>query len=62
MAEAYVRLATAPEFENVTGQYFDENCNVVKSSGKSYDETVWQKLWQKSEELTKLHEQELIPV
>lgn len=60
MAEAYVRLATASEFENVTGQYFDENCKVVKSSKKSSDEDVWKKLWDKSVELTRLSE--LVPV
>jgi NAD(P)-dependent dehydrogenase (short-subunit alcohol dehydrogenase family) len=59
MAEAYVRLLTAPEFAEVSGQYFDENCKPVKSSGKSHNENVWQGLWEKSTELTQL--QELVP-
>lgn len=59
MADAYVRLLTAPEFSDISGQYFDENCKVVKSSRKSYDEAIWQELWNKSTELTHFHE--LVP-
>ena len=54
MAESYVRLVLAPEFENVTGTYFDENCREVKSSAKSYNRVVWKKLWDVSAQLTKL--------
>lgn len=54
MAESYVRLALSPEFDGVTGKYFDENCIAVKSSGKSYDRAVWQRLWQVSAALTRL--------
>jgi NAD(P)-dependent dehydrogenase (short-subunit alcohol dehydrogenase family) len=56
MAEAYVRLLTAAEFADVSGQYFDENCKSVKSSGKSHNEVIWQGLWEKSAELTQLQE------
>lgn len=54
MAESYVRLVLAPEFKNVTGKYFDENCHEVKSSAKSYNRAVWKKLWDVSAQLTKL--------
>jgi NAD(P)-dependent dehydrogenase (short-subunit alcohol dehydrogenase family) len=54
MAEAYVRLAISPEFEMVTGQYFDERCQVVKPYRKAYDRAVWQRLWMVSTELTHL--------
>jgi NAD(P)-dependent dehydrogenase (short-subunit alcohol dehydrogenase family) len=54
MAEAYVRLAIAPEFEGVTGQYFDEHCKMVKPYRPAYDRAVWQRLWAISKELTHL--------
>ena len=60
MADCYIRLATAPEFETVTGTYFDENCQPVKSSGESYKEHVWQHLWDTSMKLT--HLENLVPV
>ena len=52
MAEAYVRLAIAPEFEAVTGQYFDEHCRVVKPYRAAYDRAVRERLWTISTELT----------
>ena len=54
MAEAYIRMAVAPEFENVTGKYFDENCREVKAYKRAYDRAVWHRLWQVSESLTGL--------
>lgn len=54
MAEAYIRLAAAPEFETVTGKYFDEHCKEVKANKQSYDQATWQRLWQVSESLTGL--------
>lgn len=54
MAKTYVYVATAPELEGVTGKYFDEHGKEVNSSKRSYDETVWKKLWDVSEELTKV--------
>jgi NAD(P)-dependent dehydrogenase (short-subunit alcohol dehydrogenase family) len=54
MAETYVYLAAAPQLENITGKYFDEHANQVKSSKNSYDEAVWKKLWDVSTELTNL--------
>ncbi|HUX20077.1 MAG TPA: SDR family NAD(P)-dependent oxidoreductase [Spirochaetia bacterium] len=35
MAEAYVALATSPEFAGISGGYFDENCRPVRSSAYS---------------------------
>ncbi len=55
MAEAYVRLAGAPEFEAVTGKYFDEHCQQVKAYQPAYDRAVWKRLWDVSVELTQLH-------
>ena len=54
MAEAYVRLAVAPEFEKVTGKYFDEKCQEVKTYKPTYDQAVWKQLWDVSAELTHL--------
>jgi NAD(P)-dependent dehydrogenase (short-subunit alcohol dehydrogenase family) len=52
MAEAYIRLAVAPEFETVTGKYFNEKCKEVKAYKPAYDREVWQKLWEVSMEMT----------
>lgn len=54
MAEAYVRLAVAPEFENRTGKYFDEKCKEVKAYKPAYDRMVWKKLWKVSAEMARL--------
>lgn len=54
MAEAYIRLAVAPEFATVTGKYFNESCREVKAHTPAYDRAVWQKLWAVSATLTKL--------
>ena len=53
MAKTYVYLSTAPEVEGVTGKYFDEHAKEVKSSKRSYDQEVWKKLWDVTEELIK---------
>ncbi|MBU7045706.1 MAG: SDR family oxidoreductase [Theionarchaea archaeon] len=55
MAKTYLYCGTAPELEGVTGKYFDEHGKEVKSSKRSYDEAVWQRLWNVSEELTSLN-------
>lgn len=52
MAEAYIRLAIAPEFESVTGKYFDEHCQEVKAYKPAYDRAVWKRLWEVSAEMT----------
>jgi NAD(P)-dependent dehydrogenase (short-subunit alcohol dehydrogenase family) len=53
MAATYIRLATAPEFAGVTGQYLDEQGRTVKSPPSSHDRATWQRLWEVSEALTK---------
>ena len=53
MAKTYVYLSTASEVEGVTGKYFDEHAKEVKSSKRSYDQEVWKKLWDVTEELIK---------
>lgn len=50
-AKTSVFLASAPEVEGVTGQYFYK-CRAVRSKPISYDRAVAGKLWQISEELT----------
>jgi NAD(P)-dependent dehydrogenase (short-subunit alcohol dehydrogenase family) len=46
-----IYLANSSELEGLTGKYFMEQ-HEAKSSPGSYDETVWKKLWRKSEEMT----------
>lgn len=55
MAEAYIRLAVAPEYETVTGKYFDEKCKEVKAYKPAYDRAVWKRLWDVSAEMTHLN-------
>lgn len=50
-AKTVVYLATAPEVEGVTGQYFVK-CKAVPSTPASHDRAAAQQLWQISEELT----------
>jgi retinol dehydrogenase 14 len=52
-AETSIYLATSPEVAQVTGKYFDDK-KVVSSSPESYDKAIAQRLWQVSEQLTKL--------
>jgi NAD(P)-dependent dehydrogenase (short-subunit alcohol dehydrogenase family) len=56
-AETSVYLASSPEVEGVTGQYF-ANKKPVASSKASYDEETARRLWGVSEELTGLSEEE----
>lgn len=46
-------LATSPEVDGVSGQYFD-NCRAVPSSEETYDEEEAARLWEISESLTGL--------
>lgn len=52
-AQTQIYLASAPEVEGVSGQYFAKK-KPVQSSKISYDTAVAQHLWQLSEELTGL--------
>lgn len=56
-AETSVYLASSPEVEGVTGQYF-ANKKPVSSSKASYDEEAAKRLWRVSGELTGLSEKE----
>jgi NAD(P)-dependent dehydrogenase (short-subunit alcohol dehydrogenase family) len=56
-AETSVCLASSPEVEGVTGQYF-ANKKPVASSKSSYDGETAKRLWKVSEELTRLSEEE----
>lgn len=53
-ARTTLYLATSPEVEGVSGKYFS-NRKAVKSSPRSYDVAVRQRLWQITEELTRVH-------
>ena len=53
-AVTMIYLATSPEVENVSGKYYDEYKNPMKSSRKSYKQDIQQKLWELSEKLTGL--------
>jgi NAD(P)-dependent dehydrogenase (short-subunit alcohol dehydrogenase family) len=50
-AQTVVYLASSPDVEGVTGQYF-EKCKAVPSSPASHNETTARQLWQISEQLT----------
>ncbi len=52
-ARTVIYLATAPEVQHVTGQYFVRE-RAVPSSPASYDEAAARRLWQISLELTRL--------
>lgn len=53
-AKTIVYLATSPDVEGITGNYFYE-CKVIRSSEESYNITNAEKLWLLSESLTELH-------
>ena len=50
-ARSIVRLASAPELEGVTGQYFERD-REARSSWRSHDPEIKERLWQVSEQLT----------
>jgi NAD(P)-dependent dehydrogenase (short-subunit alcohol dehydrogenase family) len=52
-AQTSIYLASSPEVEGVTGQYF-ARCRPVRSSRESYDQEAQRRLWQVSAELTGL--------
>jgi NAD(P)-dependent dehydrogenase (short-subunit alcohol dehydrogenase family) len=51
--ERIVRLATAPEFANASGKYFDRD-HEAQATRDAYDEQLAAELWALSEELTGL--------
>ena len=52
-AETIVYLASSPEVEKISGEYWD-NLKVKKSSEESYNENIAGRLWDVSEQLTHL--------
>src|SRR5438309_2034730 len=52
-AETVVYLASSPDAENTSGEYWDK-LKVKKSSEESYNEEVAKRLWEVSEKLTSL--------
>lgn len=49
-AETSVYLASSPEVEGVSGQYF-ENSKPKRAKRVAYDQTAWTRLWEESEKL-----------
>lgn len=54
-AQTSIYLASSPEVEGVSGQYFDQ-CKPVRSSPASYDEEAQKRLWEISAQMTGLSE------
>jgi NAD(P)-dependent dehydrogenase (short-subunit alcohol dehydrogenase family) len=54
-AETSIYLASSPEVEGVSGQYFVKK-RPARSAPWSYNEADWQRLWQVSEEMTHLRD------
>jgi retinol dehydrogenase-14 len=52
MAEAYVRLAVAPGFADITGKHFDHNCREVPIPAGAQDAAARKLLWRLCEEMT----------
>ena len=50
-AQTIIYLASSPEVEGITGQYFTKK-KPIKSSAQTYDRAVQERLWQISEQLT----------
>ena len=59
-AQTSIYLATSPEVEGVSGQYFDKK-KAVPSSPASYDQAVASQLWRVSEAMTGLRPPPRIP-
>jgi retinol dehydrogenase 14 len=53
-AETIIYLASSAAVKDISGQYFDKNCQSVKSSPVSYDEQVASRLWDESTRLVGL--------
>lgn len=53
-AESIIYLASAPSVEDISGQYFNKDCQSVKSSQESYDQQVARRLWDESVRLVGL--------
>ena len=51
-AETYVFLAADPTIQEITGSYWDEKNQQVRSNKNSYNRETWKKLWAESERLS----------
>ena len=51
-AETYVYLAADPAVQSITGGYWDENNQRVRSNDRSYRRGTWEKLWEASSRMT----------
>lgn len=60
MADTYIKVATNPDFENISGVYLDENCKEVKASKQAYNRNTWKQLWDVSARMANLTK--IIPV
>ncbi len=52
-ADTVIYLASSPDVEGMTGKYLADR-KIKVAAGAAYDETLQEKLWEKSEELTGL--------
>ncbi len=53
-AQTAISLASSPDVEGVSGKFFSHKRMATNSSKISYDESIAQRLWQISAELTQL--------
>ncbi|MEL6256486.1 MAG: SDR family NAD(P)-dependent oxidoreductase [Bacteroidota bacterium] len=51
-----LHLATSGEVKGVNGKYWNEECQVVKTSRDSYDEIFALRIWKHTEEVVGLHQ------
>ena len=56
-AQTIIHLATSPELEDVTGEYFVE-CKIATMSDKAKDVEFAKKVWDLSEQCVKLQDNE----
>ncbi|MBN2146266.1 MAG: SDR family NAD(P)-dependent oxidoreductase [Anaerolineales bacterium] len=55
-AETYVYLAADPAVQEVTGGYWNENNQQVRSNAKSYNRETWKRLWDASRRMAGIEE------
>ncbi len=53
-AQTYVYLAADPAVQEISGGYWDENNQQVRSNPKSYHRETWKRLWDETERLAGL--------
>ena len=60
-AAALTKIMIDPDYEKITGKYFNKNAQEEKSSALSYDQENALELWNTSVRYTKLEPQETLP-